>query len=287
MGELSDNSDLINISPGSDEHELPDPFELAGKADGAITSQERASAPNSLLPNSTGTVRRVPASQLSFFPPPAPNKLSPQSIPPAPNRVEHHPYFVNKYLTTHSRLASSPSHSLTSFLTALPIAASTRDTIIARLSYDSTSSSYSDRDREDDHSEGHELDDVKPTMTSGHPLLIDHPENIADVNETLPVHSPTTPKARHHIPQGWVTTSTILPSPPPSPTRQRTPHHHRHTISEDPYMSSEPYIRTVQMEPSPSMQLPPLRTSPTHLKGKGKARRSVMDMDFELAGTDS
>ncbi|KAJ7065905.1 hypothetical protein B0H15DRAFT_807666 [Mycena belliarum] len=45
--------------------------------------------------------------------------------------------------------------SLASILTALPIQPSTRDTIIQRLSYDSTASSYSDRD------EGHELDDVR------------------------------------------------------------------------------------------------------------------------------
>ncbi|KAF8915603.1 hypothetical protein CPB85DRAFT_1432904 [Mucidula mucida] len=59
----------------------------------------------------------------------------------------------------HGRFASSPpNNSFNTLLTALPIAASTRDTIIARLSFDSTSSSYSDRAPNE--GEMHALDDV-------------------------------------------------------------------------------------------------------------------------------
>ncbi|KAF7333247.1 Peptidoglycan-binding domain-containing protein 1 [Mycena sanguinolenta] len=109
---------------------------------------------------SMATIQRIPASQLSFFPPPS-RPQEPETPPPSaelPPRTKH-PH------SRHVRYATSPasslpgtagSPSLTSILSALPIQPSTRDTIIARLSYDSTgSSSYSDRD------EGHELDDVR------------------------------------------------------------------------------------------------------------------------------
>ncbi|KAJ7091970.1 peptidoglycan-binding LysM domain protein [Mycena belliarum] len=111
--------------------------------------------PNILTPLST--IRRIPASQLSFFPPPTrPQHADPPSPPPSRTTVPHSRHVRYATMPVSSTVSSSVnSPSLASILTALPIQPSTRDTIIQRLSYDSTASSYSDRD------EGHELDDVR------------------------------------------------------------------------------------------------------------------------------
>ncbi|KAF7357835.1 Peptidoglycan-binding domain-containing protein 1 [Mycena venus] len=121
-------------------------------------------APSPTHPDTMGpmsTIRRIPASQLSFFPPPA-RPQEPDPLPAEmPARTKHPHSRHTRYATTPASSSPLPgtagSPSLTSILSALPIQPSTRDTIIARLSYDSTgSSSHSEHDYE-----GHELDDVR------------------------------------------------------------------------------------------------------------------------------
>jgi hypothetical protein len=198
------------------------------------------------------TIRRIPASQLSFFPPPAKTQE-----PDPPTLPAHLPARIKHPHSRHARYATTPaaspgtagSPSLTSILTALPIQPSTRDTIIARLSYDSTgsSSSYSDQP------EGHELDDVRRGASL---------DSIFPSNET-------TPKAKSRDPgsSGTLTRS-----------------HARTASASSVYGGGGAQYRrvgpprTVQLEPSPAMQLP-----------FGTLRRTMgtsehLNGDFDLLG---
>ncbi|KAJ7282730.1 peptidoglycan-binding LysM domain protein [Mycena rebaudengoi] len=182
----------------------------------------------------TSTILRIPASQMSFFPPPS----KPQQ-PPAVEPRNHIPVHSKRPHSRHVRHASSnspppgTSPSLASILTALPIQPSTRDTIIARLSFDSagTSSSYSDP-------EGHELDDVRRGSS------LDSVFQPGELGIAF-----ATPKAR---------SKDVALAPPASPTRT----HGRTTSASSAYVGgSAQYrrvgpMRTVQLEPSPVMQLP-------------------------------
>jgi hypothetical protein len=250
-----------------------------------------------LTEHPVGTIRRIPASHLSFFPPPSlkdPIDLSTQSpqyvrIAPAPNRSSHH---------THNRFASSPS--LSSILTALPIAASTRDTIIARLSLDSLSSGYSDGEEVQHLHDGLELDDV------GHVLPSNSLTNeYAPADESQYPHPPPPQSDSHHAPctakpsmtpnageadyiRPSATTKVGKPptrSPPSSTSRpeQRIP------FSDSPkaYIPSHPQIRTAQLEPSPAMQLPLSTRGVSQSKGKKSIRTRSSDIDFELQDTQS
>ncbi|KAJ6498799.1 peptidoglycan-binding LysM domain protein [Mycena sanguinolenta] len=203
---------------------------------------------------SMATIRRIPVSQLSFFPPPS-RPQEPETPPPLaelPPRTKHPHSRHARYATSPASSSALPgtasSPSLTSILSALPIQPSTRDTIIARLSYDSTgSSSYSD------HNEGHELDDVR----RGTSLDFTFPSNEA------------TPKARPRD-------TAAGPS-----TFARS---HARTSSASMYGGGGAQYRrvgpprTVQLEPSPVMQLP-----------FGTMRRKTrtggqMNGDFDLLG---
>ncbi|KAJ6629473.1 hypothetical protein B0H10DRAFT_1366365 [Mycena sp. CBHHK59/15] len=181
---------------------------------------------------SVSTIRRIPASQLSFFPPPArpqqqaPSPGSPSELPP---RTKHPHSRHARYITM--PVSSSPpagSPALTSILTALPIQPSTRDTIIARLSFDSAgtaSSSYSDH-------EGHELDDVR----RGASLDSVFPAGDREYGLAL-----NTPRARARD--------------------DDAPRSHARTASASSVYAGTQYRRagpprTVQLEPSPIMQLP-------------------------------
>ncbi|KAF8828590.1 hypothetical protein HHX47_DHR3000394 [Lentinula edodes] len=108
---------------------------------------------------SSSAIRRIPASELSFFPPSSRTSALSNSSSPSPLSQ---PRPSNSRII-HNRHATTPAPSLNTILTALPIAASTRDTIIARLSFDSPSSSYNDQEREPylNGHEGHELADVQ------------------------------------------------------------------------------------------------------------------------------
>ncbi|KAF5380247.1 hypothetical protein D9757_008230 [Collybiopsis confluens] len=131
-------------------------------SDSNLDGQGLNSSQEHPVPTLRPTIKRVPVSELSFFPPPSKPFLPPTPPVQPPSKPPSKPL--------HARYATSPAPSLNSILTALPIAASTRDTIVARLSFDSASSSYSDPDRgrdsqdnDRDDCEGHErheLDDV-------------------------------------------------------------------------------------------------------------------------------
>lgn len=197
------------------------------------------------------SIRRIPASQLSFFPPHTKPHQSdpPPSLPSEPKQSRHVRYATAP--GTSSGTGSSPS--LTSLLAALPIQPSTRDTIIARLSYESTSSSYSDRD------EGHELDDVR----RGASLDSVFSPSLADA----------TPKVKSRD------------TGPSASTFGRS--HGRTASSSSAYMGGGAQYRragpprTVQLEPSPSMELPF-----GSLRRKNKAREQL-NGDFDLLGLGS
>ncbi|KAK7043227.1 hypothetical protein VNI00_008581 [Paramarasmius palmivorus] len=197
---------------------------------------------------STSTIRRIPAKQLSFFPPPT-------KPVPSPSDSQHSSIeVVDLPKSHHSRYASTPSASLNTFLTALPIAASTRDTIIARLSFDSPGSSYSDH--EQSRQEDHELDDV-PVGRSRH------------------VRSFSQDALSEESPSVW-------------PVESATPRLSPAKYAAEPSMraSSRP-VRTVQLEPSPTMQMPVLRRVPSrsrtisHSEVSKKPRPKLIDIDFE------
>ena len=201
-------------------------------------------------------IRRIPSSQLTFFPPSSNKDLESNlngsfqdiGIPLHPSESHRLP------AGAHSRhISSSASYSLSSILTALPIAASTRDEIITRLSFDSVSSNFSDKSRTNSDDEiGHELDDVAKHKNS----RISSRTLCEDVDEM----SMPTPKALQNLEilpsqQGSrITSSSSLPKNS----------HVRSLSSTSPprfYVSQayETSVRTYQMEPSPSMQLPTFR----------------------------
>ncbi|KAJ7451856.1 peptidoglycan-binding LysM domain protein [Mycena galericulata] len=185
--------------------------------------------------NSMSTIRRIPASQLSFFPPHSRTQLADPPSPPAqvPARTKHPHSRHVRYATTPAFPSTGPgtagSPSLTSILSALPIQPSTRDTIIARLSYDSTgttSSGHSDQD------EGHELEDVR---------------RGASLDSVFPSGEHATPRAK-----GKAAGMSAAP----------TPSHARTASASSAYVNGAAEYRrpgpprTVQLEPSPAMQLP-------------------------------
>ncbi|KAF7305882.1 Peptidoglycan-binding domain-containing protein 1 [Mycena chlorophos] len=198
-----------------------------------ISTEDDQPPPASPTPIETAAIRRVPASQLSFFPPHSASartqpENSPADLPQTqPKPTRHARYATSPHIPG---AAGSPSSSLSSILAALPIQPSTRDTIMARLSYESTSSSYSDRE------EGHELDDVRRGTSLDsifHPSLSD-----------------ATPRPKAKI--------------PPADSESGFTRSHARTSSASnayPGNGAAQYRRagpprTVQLEPSPTMQLP-------------------------------
>lgn len=210
----------------------------------------------------TINVARVPAKQLTYFPP----SSSTKNLDSRPSR--HSLDNLSSSPASSTRISPSSSskydpsplnNSLTSFFTALPIAASTRDELITRLSLDSVSSTHSDTSRHSPGEVGHELYEVRKLngrgRTRGRPVV--SLSNDCDAGDT----SSPTPRAR---PQNN--------SLPPSPTTSRPGHipksSHVHSISScSPpqfYVSQphETFVRTLQPEPSPAMEIP-LRRSNT------------------------
>ncbi|GLB37796.1 putative lysin motif containing protein [Lyophyllum shimeji] len=215
-------------------------------------------------PSDAETIRRIPASQLSFFPPRAAHK---SHVGPPPSQDQIPSTSAN---THYPRYTSLPANSLTSLLTSLPIAASTRDTIIARLSFDSVSSSSSDRD---DERNSHELDDVSQPASDNQHDFVDETDDSSLV----------TPKASHQSPRVRAPADA---SQIPLPTLRSHPHARQ--LSNSPpqaYIPAHPQIRTVQLEPSPAMELPPLKGSRFSNKRQAKARINLLDVEFELEST--
>ncbi|KAJ3509026.1 hypothetical protein NLJ89_g5436 [Agrocybe chaxingu] len=211
----------------------------------------------SLPPSPTVPIVRVPSRQLSYFPP-STNKnpdvkhhghtdadslhLQPSPTKTSPGTGRYNP--------------SQPNSSLSSILTALPIAASTRDEIITRLSLDSVSSSFTDRSRANsDEETGHEMDDVAKRKRHSR-----HENGVAgDLDElSMPTPKVSDRRPSSRIPTQGVQTGTVSSSLPK--------HSHARSLSSTSpprfYVSqaSETVIRTSQLEPSPAMQIPNFRS---------------------------
>lgn len=197
-------------------------------------------------------VRRVPVSQLSYFPPPSNTYRSNLAAGLAPPPVGR--------LTSHTkpppRNQPTPNQSLTSLLNAFPIGASTRDEIASRLSLDSTTSSFSERRSRTSFEEntGHEMDNV-----NGPGLPIDHRRRSPEL------HSDTqqTPRISQR-PKGIAGRETSGKGRSPDLGKSH-PAHTRINLSTSPSsyvpQTHNPYVRTSQMEPSPGMKLPLVRSS--------------------------
>lgn len=248
-------SDLILLTPDSSTSNLQ-----ALSSTPPITEARSKSMDSNDLPK--GNICRVPASQLSFFPPSSTSQKASLQVPDYFSKTtQPRPLLKNTPNKPYgqARFTPSPVHSFTSILTALPIAASTRDDIIARLSFDSVSSSYTDSHRGSVYNEGHEMGDVTRRWKGEDQ---DTAENLDDLN--------TTPKATHR--------TTDIPLKVKSSTRTASLPRtldSRAMFSTSPlsYIPHRAYVRTQQMEPSPGMQLPSLRSS-TLGRSAGKAERS-------------
>ena len=237
----------------------------------------------SVEPTSTNPqipIRKVPPSQLTFFPPSS-NKNPESNLNGSFQDIgiSVHPSERHRSPTgPHSRYISSPaSYSLSSILTALPIAASTRDEIITRLSFDSISSNFSDTSRTNsDEDIGHELDDVAKHKYSRIPKTL-----CEDVDEM----SMPTPKALQN--------PEILPSQQgsriiSSSSLPKNSHVHSLSSTTPPrfYVSQayETSVRTYQMEPSPTMQLPTfLNHTVVHPSGRRAQEKAATDSSAVLS----
>jgi len=214
---------------------------------------ESTSTSSSDLYHDTSTIRRIPASQLSFFPPPAKPSAPPNanSGDPFDNRYSSTPTLPSSKRPDSGSGSGSPaqhSRALTSILTAFPIAASTRDTIIARLSFDSERPSTSE-------SQGHELDEVRTSSLNVRPSLWSSSFHDGMERKT----SPSTTRPR-------------LSSPKFAPRSiSPTPVNHRKSWTHTDAKESPAPIRTVQLEPSPAMTVPTrsvrLKSRPRELGG--------------------
>lgn len=216
-------------------------------ADLSTLQGSAVAAESSNSPSSPGLgVLRVPTSRMSFFPPPATSGKTPSMssalLPPLGSNVKP---------PSHARHLTSPS--LVSILTALPIFSSTRDDLIARLSFDSASSNVSERSRPSlDHSEGHELD-----------VVVNHEQMASQLSQIT------------HRPK--FTSKTVDPNVLQSMAGSEPPAVHPIQARDTRHLSTSPpamyipripdstSIRTVQMEPSPIMQLPTLRSRKSQL----------------------
>ncbi|KAG7446553.1 uncharacterized protein BT62DRAFT_126705 [Guyanagaster necrorhizus] len=214
-------------------------------------------------------LRRVPISQLSFFPSSASKPNPPSRSTKLPSRS------IPSGTSIHTRYTSSPSNSLGTLLTALPIPASTRDTIIARLSSDSsTSSSYSGRDGEAEDGERLELDDVP----------IERRRYASE--DGISSYSQMTPRPPYRATDGINSSSS--PSSSSMRTRGGIPMEGVNARSYHPLHSSTVHVRNVQLEPSPGMQLPlhdanyqPKSSGRPNSRGKVRRRLASVDFDAE------
>jgi len=197
-------------------------------------------------------VQKISMKQLSFFPPSSHKNTQSSTVNPGERSNQHIHSHGNSRLSPGSN-KYSPSHvnnSLSSILTALPINASTRDEIITRLSFDSVSSSFTDRSRANSDEEiGHELAEV--AKSNGH-------HNKIEEMDELSMPTPKASQPPDMLPRRTdfrVTESSSLP---------RTSHLRGYSSASPPrfYVSQvhETSVRTSQLEPSPAMQFP-LRSS--------------------------
>lgn len=262
-------------------------------ANASLSREESPESPSTPIPDDevgTGvggnlTLRRVPASQLSFFPRPTtsasasnPDVVStsrtlPKTFQSTSRRPDLSTVFPPSHLSTippssllpslfqpslaHASFLPTRSH-LSSLFNALPLAPSTRDTIISRLSLDSVTSTptQSSDDQE------LELDNVgsaacrRERPADGSPAMEINGHSRNDLAGFLPLQgtarSLDAPLELHSF-----NAPIVCPSRSPTRVRHSTPHH---CVSE--YTSPEVIddlrepIRTSQLQPSPSMHLP-------------------------------
>ncbi|KAL0956825.1 hypothetical protein HGRIS_002936 [Hohenbuehelia grisea] len=195
--------------------------------------------PSDSVKSPQSVIKRVPVAQLSFFPPPSGpsyGSVLKDIGDPDVHLANALPIFSNH----HTRSSTVPA-SFTNFLAVLPIAASTRDTIISRLSLDSSRSSTSD-DQE------HELAVVRdrdrdpfttPRLPEHVPKKLSSPMNARQSPLRRPAQRRTSSAGQ--LPRDAMRTSIVAGQPLAVSPRPAT-------------------IRTVQMEPSPAMQLPMVRS---------------------------
>ncbi|KAH9485080.1 LysM and putative peptidoglycan-binding domain-containing protein 1 [Psilocybe cubensis] len=248
---------LISLTP--DTQDSPnDPFDDASTA----SSPFKTEPTNSLPSSSPVSVRRIPAKQLTYFPPSSSKatRLKENEDRDATSVYLHSPG-NSKTSPGPNRYSPTPANnSLASILTALPIAASTRDEIITRLSFDSASSSFSDRSRfESDEEIGHELGNVsrQNSTQSYHANTTDNLDELDEVAMPTPKASQQPHRILPARSQTMSTTSSSLPKASYIHPTSSTAIPPRFYISH----IHEASIRTSQLEPSPAMELPNFRSN--------------------------
>ena len=241
---------LISLTP--DAEDTDNVFEESYSSMPPVNHNHNAEPSNTAVP-----VTRVPASQLTYFPPSSNKNTDAKQTSPSVGSGTRISPTSSKYDP------SLPSNSLTSILTALPIAASTRDEIITRLSFDSVSSSYTDRSRASSNEDlGHELNEVrKPKRFDVGKLRPSfHQDDIDEVSMPTPKgHSQNAPIPLYHQSLRQNRSISDLPISSSLP-------HSRSLSSTSPprfYISQphETHVRTSQLEPEPAMQIPIIRRS--------------------------
>lgn len=230
------------------------------------------------------TVVRVPVTQLSFFPPPSTPPSARRTAGLAESQSYHtHSSLVRPTLLPHS-LSSSTNLTTTTSSTSVPYTSlgfsfgdriqnrslgalwtSARATFVERLSLDSSSATTSTQSEDADWA--HELEDVSSLS-----LGTERPDE-----ET--VHGwpeRQTPSRRHRtggkssvrppaleldpLPNTTPRFEGVVPKPeePAAPVWAADPQH-KATHLDDPGLALMSPVRTAQLQPSPAMQLPPIR----------------------------
>lgn len=193
--------------------------------------------PSDTLMNGTSSrfssIRRVPTSKLSFFPPPS----NPSSLP-LPDAMT----MIPPPLPAQRPLSHYTPRPLSSFFSSLPI---------ARLSFDSISNTTSTSDEQE-----HELSDVHHTHTT--PTSQHHPANPWSVPTKTHYYEQRTssspPPTHSRVPSVGIgliplrKSDSVHSEPKPMPEWV-----HADDIES---IQGQGEVRTVQMEPSPSMELP-------------------------------
>lgn len=225
--ELSSSSVAVNPSPAS-------------------ASASSSSPPRPPPSSGLYTLRRVPNSRLSFFPPSHSSHTTMRSSrdgsPSTPPSILTTDYFSPPPVleSTRNRLLSATSTlapRLAPLFSALPFSASTRDEIISRLSFDSSSNTTSVSDEQEV-----ELSPVGHTQSSRQ--TFSGPTSPTPSSQTL---ISTSPNHNHNRlrPKG-------------DASRRRSKKDRAGAEEEELIpLGSPTFVRTVQMEPSPAMQLPP------------------------------
>ncbi|OBZ70526.1 hypothetical protein A0H81_09343 [Grifola frondosa] len=281
-------ADLIDSSISASS--LEPPFELAPNArtkDGDLPGPSREAALDKF------TFRRIPVSQLSFFPPSS-NTAALFDTPSSHTHPRTHKLvssrsalplvYTESNSSTHStssNASSSPPrfashaarshvHSPGSLLTVNPIriAQSARDALIARLSIESGSAAGSTAN--DDQEWGHEMEDVSAASSNSktasgddiHTLYKASNHHSSSRRHTSSNHAdgmeldqyPSAPSQAHGYPVAHTSPQRAKKSPHPPST---PPGSNPHPLYSSPGRGgSSGAVRTAQLEPSPEMQLP-------------------------------